>query len=84
MIPEETGFGLLQHPLDSPDSVLSDFCLSPKLKSHLPGGKFRNNPFCGGVWGGGQDATFFHEGIAMLKHYYQNIMKNYQDCATLS
>ena len=31
------GFEILPHPPYSPDMVLSDFCLFPKLKSHLLG-----------------------------------------------
>ena len=42
-----------QDPSISPDSAPSDFYLFPKLKSHLPGRPFGNNPYCTGVPGDG-------------------------------
>ena len=42
----ECGFEILPHPPYSPDMALSDFCLFPKLKSHLRGTHYRS---CEGV-----------------------------------
>ena len=47
-----SGFELLKHRPNLPDSAPSDFYLIPKLKSHLPGRQFENKPCCGRVFGG--------------------------------
>ena len=39
----ECGFEILPHPPYSPDMAPSDFCLFPKLKSHLRGTQFGSN-----------------------------------------
>ena len=61
------GFELIQDPPNLRDSSPSDFYLFPKLKSHLSGRHFGNNPCWKGV-PGGRGATIFSEGIAMHEH----------------
>ena len=39
----ECGFEILPHPSYSPDMAPSDFCLFPKLKSHLCGTQYGSN-----------------------------------------
>ena len=53
MTPEDI-LALLQDPPNSPGSGPSDFYLVLKIKSHVPGRQFGNNPCCRGVaWGPG-------------------------------
>ena len=64
-------FELLPHSTNSPDLVPSDFFLFSKLKSHLLGHHFRNNNKAISAvkeFLEDQDATFFYDGIAILKY----------------
>ncbi|XP_078671015.1 histone-lysine N-methyltransferase SETMAR-like [Branchiostoma floridae x Branchiostoma belcheri] len=66
----ECGFELLPHPSYSPDLAPSDFYLFPKLTSHLRGKRFDGDDAVINAveaYLGPQDASFFHQGIAMLE-----------------
>ena len=65
------GYELLPHPPNVPDIAPVDFFLSPKLKFYLYGHHFVNNDkvICAvEKLLEDQDATFFCNGIAILKH----------------
>ena len=62
-----SGFKFLSHSPYSLYLAPSNFFLFPKLKSHRRGCHFENNVICAvKEFLEDQDATFFHDGIAML------------------
>ena len=66
----ECGFEILPHAQYSPDMAPSDFCLFPKLNSHLRGTQYGSNE---GIieavnkYLGDQEKAFYFEGIRILE-----------------
>jgi histone-lysine N-methyltransferase SETMAR len=64
-------YGLLEHPLYSPDLTPSDFYLIPKLKLHLAGQRFSSNQEANAAEKGyfvDLTKNHYRDGIMALKH----------------
>ena len=74
---------ILPHPPYSPDKVPFDFCLLPKLKSHLFGTQYGSNEGVIEVvneylWD--QDRAFYFEGIGKLEQRWAKCIALKGDC----
>ena len=70
---EQNGYGLIPHPAFSPDLVLSDVFLFPKLKKHIREYYFRSDEkvvMAVEEWDNGKGPGFFSSGPMALEHLW--------------